>query len=458
VLERPLRAGSRWSWSDLALVGAVATGAVLRVWRLGADPLDFDETYTAMAARRPVGELLAFLRHHDAHPPLDYLLRAPLARNGAPEWAMRLPSAALSSVALVLFALWMRGKGRTGVLATWILAVGSFQLTYARDARMYAGVVLVGVVVAIFAVRWLAGGRRREAVAAGGALLVGLFLHASALLLAVGLLAVPGLRRDRAAWWWRASVVAALAAWGALWGPAFLDQVAAGTASWIPRTTPGYLTVVVNELVNLAPATRWVVLPALVLGAVLLRRTAPRLSIVWSACFLVSLALAAVIGARADFLLPRTLAVASWAPPVALATLPDAASRRWPPLGIATGALLAVLVVPSTVPALHDRPPPAAALTRVQHVATAGDGVGVRPPWLGPLVRWHLGVRRPGEERPLVVPGLDADVLALAGAPWTGRLWLIEPTNYHASPGPSRPCAAPWSEHGYRLRCLQFPG
>ena len=70
------------------------------------------------------------------------------------------------------------------------MAVAAFQLTYARDARMYAGMTAVGVAAAFAADLWLEEPRRTRSLAVGAALLVGLFLHGSALVMAAGLLLV----------------------------------------------------------------------------------------------------------------------------------------------------------------------------------------------------------------------------------------------------------------------------
>ena len=61
----------------VALVLLVGLAGVLRFWDLGAARLNYDESFTAMAGRLPVGSLFDYLRLHDSHPPLDYLLRAP---------------------------------------------------------------------------------------------------------------------------------------------------------------------------------------------------------------------------------------------------------------------------------------------------------------------------------------------------------------------------------------------
>src|SRR5690348_5229096 len=150
-----------------ALALAVVAGAVLRLWGLGAHRLGYDEAFTAMAGRMPVGDLFAYLRTNDSHPPLDYLLRAPLARAGANEFLFRLPSAVFSVAALALFAWWMRRYALAGIVATALLAVSDFELMHGRTARMYAELELIGVVAAVLADSWLRRPRRWHAPALG---------------------------------------------------------------------------------------------------------------------------------------------------------------------------------------------------------------------------------------------------------------------------------------------------
>ena len=82
------------------LVALVTVGAVFRLWGLGANRLNYDEAFTAMAGRLPVGSLFPFLRTHDSHPPLDYLLHLPLARLGVSAFWFRLPGVVCSVAAL----------------------------------------------------------------------------------------------------------------------------------------------------------------------------------------------------------------------------------------------------------------------------------------------------------------------------------------------------------------------
>ena len=91
-----------------------------------------------MAARLPFDRLFDHLRAQDTHPPLDYLLRAPLARAGVSAVGLRLPSFVFSCGALALFAWWMRARGLAGVVATVIARGSAFQIYHGGEARMYA--------------------------------------------------------------------------------------------------------------------------------------------------------------------------------------------------------------------------------------------------------------------------------------------------------------------------------
>src|SRR5579864_4662210 len=229
------------------VVAALVGGVVLRFVHLGAAKLDFDETFSAMAARLPVGKLFHFLRYHDSHPPLDYLTRKLVVDHSTSPWLFRLPSALMSVIGLGAFALWMRPFRRMGPIAVVLLAGGSFAVTYAHDGRMYAAMAAVGVLGAWAAFEWLRTRSRRAAAAVFVLLLAAVFLHSSGLFLALGLFLVPGLDRSRPAWWWRAAVALPVLAWVVLWGPAFRYQAGHKTASWIPYTRPQYLLRVLNE-------------------------------------------------------------------------------------------------------------------------------------------------------------------------------------------------------------------
>ena len=165
----------RYHWWTLA--GLVVAGATLRVAGLGASRLNYDESFSAMAGRMPLGDLFPFLARNDSHPPLDYLLHLPLARAGVSEFWFRIPSVACSVAALALFAWWMRSWGRTGIIATALMAVNAFQITHGREARMYAELELFGIGVAMLALAWFRRPNRRLAIAMGALVFLGLLTH-----------------------------------------------------------------------------------------------------------------------------------------------------------------------------------------------------------------------------------------------------------------------------------------
>src|SRR2546423_11661891 len=254
-VQTPTTGGGRVTGRGVAAVLAVTVvvGAALRLWGLGAHRLGYDEAFTAMAGRMSLGDLLAYLRTHASHPPLDYLLHAPLARAGVNEFVFRLPSVVCSVGALALFAWWMRRYALAGIVATAVLAVSDFELTHGRTARMYAELELIGVLAAVLADSWLRRPRRWHAPALGALVLAGLLTHVQGFLLAGGLLALAGLRRDRESWRWRAAGLAGGAGGGALWGASFLGPGAPGKSHLVPRPPVNRVNPALRELATQHP-------------------------------------------------------------------------------------------------------------------------------------------------------------------------------------------------------------
>jgi hypothetical protein len=443
--------------SVLALVAVAA-----RAWAIGRYPLTFDESFTAMASRRSVDSLLPFLRHHDAHPPLDYLLRKPLAGAGVTNGWFRAPSVLCSIAAFAVFAVWMHRRAVMGLLAIAFMAVAPFELFYGREARMYSAVVLIGVVCAAAADRWLRRPDRMALISVSIALLVGLFVSTPVAFLAFGLFTLPMLRRDADAWKWRAAVAAPVVVWAATWGPSMIDQWRAETASWISYTTPGSMVHVVGGLVVAdvyMVGIELLLTAGVLLGGLVLWRSDRRLAQVWIACFIIPLALAAGVGLVSHSFLPRTLAFAAWAPLVALAAVVDAAVRRWRLLGIASLLIIIELVAgpgAAAVAATEE----SGALHRVDRLALSGDAVGITPQWLRPLIDWNLGVHGPGVRPRLpnsFLRARDGYAFVLGPAPWDGRLWLIEPISYNNDVSGVPRCAPDWHDDVYRVFCLE-PG
>jgi len=437
------------------LTALVIAAAFLRLWGLGADRLNFGEAFTAMAGRLSLGDLFQLLRVRDSHPPLDYLLHAPLAQLGVNEFLFRLPSAVCSIAAVALFAWWMRHRGLAGIVATGLLAVSAFQLVHGRQARMYADMELIGVAAAVLADAWLRRPRRWHAPAIGALVVLGLLTHVSMFLLGAGLLLLAGRRTDREAWRWRGGLAAGALGWGVLWGPSFLVQTKGGYSDWIPRTTVAGMVNTFGRLVTYEAGLHVLVLIAVGLGAIVLCRADRRLGRVWVCCVLVPCGLAALTGTVAPVLLDRTLTVVAWGPLLAIGFLVAAATKRSRLVGALSIALLAVVMVPAALNVVTERSNPDRVLRHIARVARPGDVVAIHPAGRFHELVWSLGVQ--GDPyRVVSVPGL-AHTKGLQLGPTrhrSGRTWLLDWTGHRLRLRPQATCARDWTRAGAHLHCL----
>lgn len=130
----------------------VIVGTILRVANLGHQDLWYDEAFTAWLARLPWARLLEATAG-DVHPPLWYVIeKVTVSLLGDSEAVLRLPAAVLS-----ILSLWLTYKlamafalgSKVGTIAVWIMALSSFQVWYAQEARMYT-LLLVAVQVAVW--------------------------------------------------------------------------------------------------------------------------------------------------------------------------------------------------------------------------------------------------------------------------------------------------------------------
>jgi hypothetical protein len=436
----------------VAVVVALVVGIGLRCWRPGRTTATFDEAFTGVYSRLPVREIPGALRAEDAHPPLDYLLRHWWSHSGNIA-LLRAPSIAIGITTLALVALWMRGRSWFGVTVVAITACSSFQLLYARTARPYALLVLCGAIAAIAAERHLRGERGRWHLVAAGAVLVALFDHTTGVLLAGGLLLVPGLDRGRDAWRWRAWIAGAGAIWVALWGPSLLDQARRQNAGWIPLTTPAGLLREVNGLVDMTPALALPVGCALVAGGIALHRRDPVLGRVWLCLFVAPVLAAGAVGLHTHFLLARSLAISAWAPALALAALVEMGGRSRPAARVVAVALLGAILVPSVLPAIDVEDSGTSARELLGTVVEPGDAVVVRPDWFWPLMAWERDAAR-HEPVPNAVAALGGSASIDGDAPFTGVVWLLHPRSYPYDVEGLTPCGE-WSPPpgDWLLRC-----
>ncbi|HEY7135657.1 MAG TPA: hypothetical protein VIB48_11365 [Acidimicrobiia bacterium] len=448
------RLARRRQRTGLVLGVLVVIGAGFRLWALGVHRLNFDESFTAMAGRMSFSRMMAYLRAHDSHPPLDYLLHAPLARAGVSELVLRLPSVACSIGALAVFAWWTRRRGIAGIVATALMALSAFQITHGREARMYAELELLGVAIAVLAWTWLRRPRPWHAAALGALVLAGLLTHVSMFLLGFGLVAIPGRRTDTDAWRWRLAIAGAAAGWAVLWGATFWVQAHGGHSGWIPRTSWRGLSGAVAHLVTPDASARVIVVALVVLGGVILVRRDRTLGRVWLCCFAVPVAVGAVAGLFAPVVLDRTFTLVAWAPLLALGFVVDdvARWRRW--VGWAMATIGIVVMVPAAAHAVTVTSGPDTVLRRLASDARAGDVVAVFPAWRGPELEWSLGVRHGASFRPVDLGLRNTAAIRLGVERPSGRVWLLDWRPPGATPPTSARCAPTWSWHGSTILCI----
>lgn len=193
---------NRQTW---LIFGILVMGLLLRFGALSLHSLWLDEAYSVAQARLPEAEI--WRRVSELHPPLYYvLLHHWLGVAGAGETAVRLPSALISAVNLLLtFFLARRLVGREAALvAVTLLALAPLDVWYAREARMGVLIAFFGLLAAL-GLAWESGWGMLPSAAA---LTAGLYLDYPLLPLWVGITAVW-----LVFWWVRGRRPALLLAW-----------------------------------------------------------------------------------------------------------------------------------------------------------------------------------------------------------------------------------------------------
>lgn len=193
----PTKTGER------ALLFATLLAALaLRLWRLGAESLWYDETVTLFLAQEDLARLTAHTAG-DIHPPLYYYLQHFWLRAaGTGEFATAFVSLffGVLLVALVYrLARDLTGQGTVALLASLLAACSPYHLWYSQEVRMYTLGACLGLSAGLTLWRWL-----REVRAPSGSL--GLrWLAAYAVVTALGLYTL----------YYSAFLLAFLALWGA---------------------------------------------------------------------------------------------------------------------------------------------------------------------------------------------------------------------------------------------------
>jgi mannosyltransferase len=246
-----------WPQTVVLVLLVVALGALLRLYRIGAQPLWLDEASSLRFARQTLRELWSWGTLVDpGNPPLYYSLLHGWLVFGDSEASLRLLSVLFGVLTIPLvYALGRTVRDhRLGIVAALLFAISPFQVWYSQEARGYA-LLTFGATSAMLGVAYLLRNPERSGSlrAAGWAWLayvlgttVALLAHNTAVFLPIGANVLM------LGWWWKRgrgprgflrswllAQFAVLLLWGS-WLPAFLQQVAHGEAySWIPRSTVG---------------------------------------------------------------------------------------------------------------------------------------------------------------------------------------------------------------------------
>jgi len=187
--------------SGVAVALILGAAALLRYLALDLPGLWCDEAYTAQLASEAPLAILRRLATTDDAPPLYYLLVKPVsALLGRGEGGVRALSATAGWVAVLLLALrGLRRRDRQCLWAAGVLAVATYGVFHARQARSYALLMLFALAYILLARDLLLDARRRAG--AGLPLLAtALFLthHLGILIVGTGLVLWP-LRSPRGA-------------------------------------------------------------------------------------------------------------------------------------------------------------------------------------------------------------------------------------------------------------------
>ncbi len=169
------------------LILILLSGFALRLFRLGAQSLWYDETVSAVLARKSTAALIAHTAR-DIHPPGYYLLlHGWRALAGDTEFALAFFSVIFGMLLIVtVYALAKRLAGApAGLWAAGLVAFSPYNLWYSQEVRMYTLGAWLGMLAVIFALmafapamlsaRPLTVSRRRWAI--GYALIAALGLY-----------------------------------------------------------------------------------------------------------------------------------------------------------------------------------------------------------------------------------------------------------------------------------------
>lgn len=138
------------------LLAVIALAFAARVVGLGSQSFWWDEAYSAVVARRSIGDIIATVAAEDFHPPLHYVvLKAWALAAGESEFALRYSSVIFGTLTVAAAAYVARrwfGK-HAGLLAATLTGASPYLWYYATEARMFALAGFIGIAIVALADR-----------------------------------------------------------------------------------------------------------------------------------------------------------------------------------------------------------------------------------------------------------------------------------------------------------------
>jgi mannosyltransferase len=174
---------------DGLLVGAVIIATVLRLWRLGAQSLWYDEWLTTEAVSGSLSDLARHVANREGIPPPYFVVMWGWVRLfGDGEVALRLVSAlaGIATVPVTYAAARELGQRRAVARrAALIVAVSPLLVWYSQEARPYSLLALFGALSVLSLARALNRGSRRDYLVWGAVGAAGVAIHYFAVFLIV---------------------------------------------------------------------------------------------------------------------------------------------------------------------------------------------------------------------------------------------------------------------------------
>ncbi len=146
----------------VSLFAILLAALALRLWRLGADSLWYDETVTLFIAQEDLARLTAHTAG-DIHPPFYYYLQHVwLQVAGTGEFAAAFVSlffGVLLTALVYRLAQDLTGRGTVALLASLLTAFSPYHLWYSQEVRMYTLGACLGMGAGLVLWRWLQDAR-----------------------------------------------------------------------------------------------------------------------------------------------------------------------------------------------------------------------------------------------------------------------------------------------------------